>query len=228
MLSDNGICIVICAVTRRFVQVFLAEQRYSEAEVAARSAVRSFEKAGRQCFLAEALITCGLAMARLGKIVRAQFTFQKAIEVAHQAGSLNVAGLAALTLIEEVDNLAPEILSSAYEQAKDWLASCQSEDIEPRLKAANRKLILQSGTRPENVGRPEILFNKQYHLPKEVLNFERGLIKDTLTKVNGSITHAARLLGVSYQRLAYIIETRHKDLLKERSPVRRRGGKGTQ
>lgn len=209
-------------------QVFIAEQKYAEAEVTARGAVRSFEKAGRQCFLAEALITYGLAMARLGKTVRAQFTFQKAIEVSHQAGALNVAGLAALTLIEEVDNLPPEILSTAYEQAKEWLAPCQSENIELRLRAAKKKLTLQSRASSKTVSRPEILFNKQHHLPKEVLNFERGLIKDTLTNVNGSITHAARLLGVSYQRLAYIIETRHRDLLKERSPVRRRSRKGTQ
>src|SRR5215208_6901261 len=46
------------------------------------------EKSGHQCFLAEALTTHGIALARLGKTERAQFTIQRAIEVAHQAGSL--------------------------------------------------------------------------------------------------------------------------------------------
>ena len=58
--------------------------------------------------------------------------------------------------------------------------------------------------------------------PDEVLKFERGLIRAALAEVNGSVTYAASLLGISYQRLARIIETRHKDLLKERTPVRRR------
>ncbi|HEU5460595.1 MAG TPA: hypothetical protein VFU83_08870, partial [Pyrinomonadaceae bacterium] len=43
-----------------------------------------------------------------------------------------------------------------------------------------------------------------------------------LVEVNGSVTHAASLLGVSYQRLARIIETRHADLMTERSPIHRR------
>jgi hypothetical protein len=30
---------------------------------------------------------------------------------------------------------------------------------------------------------------------------------------------------MSYQALSYIIDSRHKDLLKERSPVHRRGGR---
>jgi len=36
---------------------------------------------------------------------RAQFIFQRAIEVAHQVGALNRSGLAALTMIEEIDIL---------------------------------------------------------------------------------------------------------------------------
>ena len=36
------------------------------------------------------------------------------------------------------------------------------------------------------------------------------------------MTYAARSLGMSYQALNYMLKTRHKDLLKERTPVRRR------
>ncbi|HKB64617.1 MAG TPA: helix-turn-helix domain-containing protein [Pyrinomonadaceae bacterium] len=54
------------------------------------------------------------------------------------------------------------------------------------------------------------------------MKFERELISDAFIRVNGSITYAAKLLGVSYQRLGYILETRHKDLLAELTPVRRR------
>jgi DNA-binding NtrC family response regulator len=70
-----------------------------------------------------------------------------------------------------------------------------------------------------------ILFNKPCHMPKEVLQFERRLISQALATANGRITHAAKWLGIGRQRLAYIIETRHPDLLKERNPVRRRSKK---
>ena len=46
-------------------QVFIAEGKYAQAELIARTAARSFERAGRQCFLAETLINQGIALARL-------------------------------------------------------------------------------------------------------------------------------------------------------------------
>ena len=51
---------------------------------------------------------------------------------------------------------------------------------------------------------------------------EHHLIKLALEQANGSVTHAARNLGVSYPALNYMLRTRHKDLLKYRTPVRRR------
>ena len=68
----------------------------------------------------------------------------------------------------------------------------------------------------------ELLFNKPSDLEAEVLRLERARISEALAKVNGKVTHAADLLGLNYQKLAYIIETRHPDLLKKRTPVRRR------
>lgn len=59
----------------------------------------------------------------------------------------------------------------------------------------------------------------------EVISFERDLIKHALNTSQGSVTHAAKNLGISYQSLGYILETRHKDLLKERTPIRHRGRK---
>jgi hypothetical protein len=48
------------------------------------------------------------------------------------------------------------------------------------------------------------------------------MITKALAQTNGRITPAAHLLGLSYQGLAYIIDSRHKDLLKVRSPKKRR------
>lgn len=203
-------------------QVFIAEKQYAQAEVTARSAARSFEKAGRQCLLAETLVNQGIALARMRELQRAQFIFREAIEIAHQAGALNRAGLAALIMIEEIDTLPHEIQSVAYEQAKEWLANSESPDIKPRLRAARKKITAPRQDTPKSVSPLEVLFNKRHDLEDEVLRFEHDLISETLAKVNGKVSRAAKLLSINHQKLAYIIERVHPDLLKERTPVVRR------
>ena len=53
--------------------------------------------------------------------------------------------------------------------------------------------------------------------------YEKKLIREALQRAEGSVSHAARWLGLNHQALIYIIEHRHKDLLTERSPKVRRG-----
>jgi len=53
-------------------------------------------------------------------------------------------------------------------------------------------------------------------------SMECDVIKLALEQAKGSVTHAARSLGMPYQSLTYMLRTRHKDLLKERTPVRPR------
>ena len=193
--------------------------------------MRVLEKSGHQCLLTDALITQGIALARLKQTDHAQFIFQKAIEVAHQVGALNKAGLAALTMIEELDKLAPDTLYAAYDRASEWLAKSQSQDLLLRVNAAARKVFMKlhgegrgehatvEEADPEDT---QALLNKPCDLQQEVWKFEGGLIREALAKASGSLTRAAALLSMSYQALAYILESRHKDLLKERSPIRRR------
>jgi tetratricopeptide (TPR) repeat protein len=225
-------------------QVFIAEKKYKEAEAVARNAVRVLEKSGHQCLLTDALITQGIALARLKQTDHAQFIFQKAIEVACQVGALNKAGLAALTMIEELDELPTETLNAAYERASEWLPKPQSPDLWLRVNKAALKVFAKlqrelKGEHAEVKSEPvaveettpedptAALLNKACHLPTEVLKFEGSLIRQALAKANGSLTRAAALLSMSYQALAYILESRHKELLKERSPIRRRSRRET-
>jgi len=59
-------------------------------------------------------------------------------------------------------------------------------------------------------------------LGENKLSMERELIRLALEQSQGRITQAARSLGMSWQALAYALRTRHKELLKERKPVRHR------
>ncbi len=206
-------------------QVLIAEGKFKEAEMVARGAVRVLGKSAHQCLLADALTTHGISLARLGKREQAQFTFQRAMEVAHQVGALNKAGLAALTMIEELDDLSRTTLQSSFQRASEWLANVQSKELVARFTAAANKVyaVLNSEMTPEEA--TEALLNKPFNFHEEVLKLENNLIRNTLAKVNGSITRAAEQMGMSYQGLAYIIQRRHPELLKERSPVRRRARK---
>ncbi len=59
-------------------------------------------------------------------------------------------------------------------------------------------------------------------LEEEVRRYEGGVIKAALEQAGGSVTRAARLLGVTHQGLAFIIEGRQRELLAARKPVKRR------
>jgi tetratricopeptide (TPR) repeat protein len=203
-------------------EVLIAEGKLKEAEAVARKAASVLEKGGRQCLLADALITQGIALARANRSERAQFVFQRAIEVAYQVGALNKAGLAALTLIEEVSDLSPATLQAAYERAREWLADSQSKGVLSRLNKAAGKFVSSVRSELSAEDATEILLTRNFLLQEKMLKYERSMIKQALAQTNGSVTHAASLLGLTHQGLGYIIEARHRDLLKERSPIRRR------
>ena len=206
-------------------QILIAERELKQAEEVARHAVKVLGNSGHQCLLADSLITHGIALARLGKREQAQFTFQRAMEVAHQVGALNKAGLAALTLVEEIDDLAPEFADQLYDRATEWLAKSQSQEVFLRVIAASKKIRVAVRGELDAEDATQAILKTSGDLPSKVLEFEGILIRQALAKVDGRLTQAASLLGVSYQALAYILEGRQKDLLKDRSPIRRRSPK---
>ena len=59
-------------------------------------------------------------------------------------------------------------------------------------------------------------------LDQDKLSMEHHVIKLALEQSKGRVSEAARALGTSWQRLAYALRTRHKDLLDKRTPVRHR------
>jgi tetratricopeptide (TPR) repeat protein len=203
-------------------QVFLAQGKLGQAEIVARRAALSLKKSGHLCLAVDALITQGIALARLGRQERAQFILQRAYETAIQVDAFPKAGLAALTLIEEINQLTPAMLQAAYDRAREWLSKSEEQEILLRLNEAAGKLAssVRGELSPERA--TELILSTPGDLQQTRLDAEREMIRQALAQANGSVTHAARLLSLSYQGLTYIIQSRHKDLLKERSPIRRR------
>ena len=203
-------------------ELLIAEGQFKAAEAAARRAATALAKAGHGCWLADVLILQAIAEARLRRPARAQITLQRAIGVAHEADALNKAGLAALTMIEEVDHLTPETLQAAYQQAREWLADSQGREVLSRLSAAGGKLadiLCREMSRDEAV---DVLLTKPLDLDQRLLECEHETIKQALAQTDGSVAHAAPLIGRTYQGLSQMIDRKHPDLLTERTPIRRR------
>jgi tetratricopeptide (TPR) repeat protein len=203
-------------------EILIAEGKFEAAVAVAHRAASALAKVGHRCWLADALILQAIAEARLGKQARTQITLQRAIEVAHEADALNKAGLAALTMIEEVDCLSPRTLQAAYQQAREWLANSQSREILSRLSAAGGKFadsLCMEMSRDEAV---DVLLPESLDLNQRLSKCEHETIKQALAQTDGSVVHAADLIGRTYQGLSHMIEAKHPDLLKKRTPIRRR------
>ncbi len=211
----------VAQVDETRARVFIAQGEYSEAEKAARSAVRALDEGDRQSLLADALTTHGVALARLGYQANSRLNLYRAIEVAHHSGAVNNAGLAALTLIEELsEHLTIEEMQAVYQRAYHWLSTSQhSQTLQRLLKAANQVLTAASSNQTESE-KPET--SRQGTLKEMMLNYEREIIRQALRQSEGSITQAARLLGINYQTLSNALQNRHRDLLHERNPAKTR------
>jgi DNA-binding NtrC family response regulator len=61
-------------------------------------------------------------------------------------------------------------------------------------------------------------------LHEEVFLLEHELIKYALEDAQGSVTFAARTLGISYQRLTHKLQTKHKALLRHKRHKKHRKG----
>ncbi|HEX8128683.1 MAG TPA: sigma 54-interacting transcriptional regulator [Pyrinomonadaceae bacterium] len=137
----------IAQVDETRARVFLAQGSIVEAERVASAAVQRLQKGGQQALLAGALTTRGTALARLGRRSEARAVLQSAFEVAEQAGALEEAGTAELTMLEELgEHLTIADLRAIYELADYLLAGTQHPIILARLRACARRVIAAERT----------------------------------------------------------------------------------
>jgi len=205
-------------------RTLLAQGHAAEAERIARSAVRVLERGGQQALLAEALTTQGVALARLGNHVRAKALLERAIEIAETVGDLEGAGRAKLSIIEEfTDTISGKELITIYRSAIDLLKASQDPGTGKRLIACADALLATLGRLELHDEKVEDQTWEGFSLRQHVRNGERAVIERALRDAGGSVTHAAHLLGFKHhQSLISLINTRHKELLKTRSKVRKR------
>lgn len=123
-------------------RVFLAQGLAERAEVTARGACEIFERAGEFAPLAEAMTVLGAALARLGRNAEARSALERAASVAEQSGSVESAGLAVLTLLEELPaHLSADETRDFYRRADELLAHSQHPEVLARLRRAARLAV---------------------------------------------------------------------------------------
>jgi transcriptional regulator with GAF, ATPase, and Fis domain len=158
-LKDN---VHTAQVDETRARAFLAQGRNAEAEKVAQSAVRTLEKGGEQSLLAEALTTHGTALARLGRYEQGRSDLQRAIEVAYQAGDLDGAGLASLTIIEELSKyVSLDEVRAIYGRADSLLTNSQNSGILARLRSCAHQIITTEQAQVEKFSTPNFIYTAE-------------------------------------------------------------------
>ena len=157
----------------------------------------------------------------------ARTTLDHAIEIAQTAGNPDRGGVAAVTAIEELNSyLSVNAMQEYYRTAESLLANSQNRNLIVRLGECARRVLSATETKEVSTNpetpRTEVMMQPGFSLDAEVLRYEGSLIRKALEDSGGSVTRAARLLGVTHQGLAFILNGRHSDLLSIRTPVKRR------
>ena len=140
-----------------------------------------------------------------------QTNLHHAIELAEDAG------LTFLSIIEEHGaRLSDYELYRTYLKADKLLASRQDAEDIARLRSCARMVMKRL------LGKN--LHDEGFYLPDVILAYEARFIEQALEEERGSITRAAARLGLTHQRLIYVLESRHRQLREKRTPpVSRKG-----
>jgi tetratricopeptide (TPR) repeat protein len=207
-LNDSG---VVAQVDETRARVLTAERRYAEAESVIERAVVALREGGEHALLADALVVRGCVQARLGEHDASINTFKEAVHVAESAGAQESAGHAALTLIEEhgAPRLSDIEVYEIYRRADELLARTQDAEDVARLRACARVAL----DRLAQIEIPE-----GFSLPRAARAYESRFIERALSLEGGSVSRAAKRLGVKHQSLAHNLRTRHAELLHARTP----------
>lgn len=142
---------------------------------------------------------------------------RRAAEVAEAVGALTSAGQAMLTLIEEhgaSNRLPPSEVYDAYQKADRLLKDSQGAEDRERLLACARVVMRRLSD--------TTIHEKNFSLYGAVHELEAKLIGQALEEAGGSVTKAARLLGLKHQTFIAMLKSRHEGLRGKRTPLTKR------
>ena len=213
-LRDAG---SLAQVDETRARVLVAERRHRDADRTLAGALKALEQGDESALLADALTVQGVIWARLWAYDASLSVLRRAAEVAESVGAKTSAGHALLTLIEEhgaTRRLPPAEVYEAYQKAERLMKDSQDADDREWLLACARIVMRRLSDTPFQ--------EKNFSLFGAVHDCEAKLIGQALEESGGSVTKAARLLGLTHQTLISILVTRHKALAGKRKAPQKR------
>lgn len=214
-LKDSG---SVAQVNETRARVFLTQKRFAEAERAIFAAVTVLEQGEDSSLLAEALTTEGSIFAGSGKYDSAREAFNRASEVAATAGDSHLAAVAQVRMIEEMGDVLSRVeLLASYHRADQFVGDRASQSELEDLRLC-RRIVLDQLEKLHSI-EEELIGGT---LEEKKKHFEARLIARALERHKGSVTGAARELGLTHQGLSKILDGRQSTLAGARRPKRKR------
>jgi tetratricopeptide (TPR) repeat protein len=213
-LKDAG---MLAQVDETRARVLVAEGKYKDADRTLAGVLKTLERGDESALLADALTVQGVVWARLRAYESSKNILRRAADVAEGVGAFSNAGKAVLTLIEEHGagkRLAPSEAYDAYLRANRLLKGTQDAEDKERLLACALTVMRRLSD--------PLIHEKNFSLYGSLQDLEAKLIGQALEAAGGSVTKAARILGLSHQTLNSMLKGRHAGLQEKRTPIKKR------
>ena len=147
--------IFVAQVDESIAKTFIGQGLPEIAERFARKSSEAFEKAERFALMIESLITLGIALSHQKKFELARVEFENAEEIANRMNLPNLAGLAILTLLEELKtNFSTREFTDYYNKADRYLGSQAEIEMLRRMRKIAAELVNENHPSPPAETRP--------------------------------------------------------------------------
>ena len=158
-----------------------------------------------------------------GRITEAERVARSAVRVQEQGGNSTLLTEALITYGKVLAR--SERYRASLETFRRAIDLCESTGLMNTAGQAAFTAFREIGDRLAVAEHGQLLYAGP--MGQDKLLREREAIKLALEQAKGSVTDASRILGTSWQGLAYALRTRHKELMNDRTPARPRKQKNT-
>jgi DNA-binding NtrC family response regulator len=133
---------LLAQVDEARARLLLRQGRTSEAEQVISESVRVLEQVEEHSLLASSLTVQGVVLARLDRLDQSYTALESAMNIARHVGTLETAGRAALSLLEEhAARMTYEERRDVYARADEWLEGTRDTEDVSRLRTCARRLM---------------------------------------------------------------------------------------
>jgi tetratricopeptide (TPR) repeat protein len=203
--------IFVAQVDESIAKALIGQNLPEIAERFARKSSAAFEKAERFALMIESQITLGIALARMKKFEQARIEFENAEQIASRMTLPNLAGLAVLTLLEELKaQFSHAEFTDYYNKADRYFGSHAEIEMLRRLRKIAARLINDNHEQPAeksavSAEMPEEMENIEAKI-NEIINSSQTRFRKTIEFTPEAVAAMQKLfLGGNLRRLEKLV-----------------------